>query len=556
GRSLRDVIRAEGALPLSRAVSIARQACSALAAAHALGITHRDIKPDNILLARAPDGNDLVKVLDFGIAKVKEGSFDTGEGYTPTQTGMVMGTPQYISPEQAMGKRGAEVDGRSDLYSLGVVLYEMVTGRLPFESDTAMGMILHHLQTTPTPPQIARADLSIPAPLSELLMRALQKERDRRFASADEMLAALDAVAALPLPATPIPPRRPERSRASPVPAPTPAPADKSTPRPALTHVDDIEDRPTRALPQRTPATPLPPLPTAIPPLPRGEPTPVPSTAVPEALWLALLLLPLRLVLLPLRFFRRRRRGRPPSPVTVVQRRRVLPWWLMGRWWFWVGFGLLASVLSHSNRDQRRRASREIETPLAVEGPAEPSAAPEAPSGRHRGHAPAASDEKLQGKVEAALASSKLTREEDVDVSVEDGLVTLSGHVSSSQAAEVAQALAGAVAGRDKVRSRLTVSEDNPGLPPMWPDLSGIPFLSPPAPGTPQARALAELLQKGKAALKDGRPEEALGIFGAALNLDPGNKAAHEGLAAAGREMSRRHIPVPSPPGAPTPPPS
>ena len=169
---------------------------------------------------------------------------------------------------------------------------------------------------------------------------------------------------------------------------------------------------------------------------------------------------------------------------------------------------------------------------------------------------PAASDEKLQGKVEAALASSKLTREEDVDVSVEDGLVTLSGHVSSSQAAEVAQALAGAVAGRDKVRSRLTVSEDNPGLPPKWPDLSGIPFLSPPAPGTPQARALAELLQKGKAALKDGRPEEALGIFGAALNLDPGNKAAHEGLAAAGREMSRRHIPVPSPPGAPTPPPS
>src|SRR5207244_1010567 len=126
-----------------------------------------------------------------------------------------------------------------------------------------------------------------------------------------------------------------------------------------------------------------------------------------------------------------------------------------------------------------RRASREIETPLAVEGPAEPSAAPEAPSGRHRGHAPAASDEKLQGKVEAALASSKLTREEDVDVSVEDGLVTLSGHVSSSQAAEVAQALAGAVAGRDKVRSRLTVSEDNPDLPPMWPDLSGIPFLSP-----------------------------------------------------------------------------
>ena len=111
---------------------------------------------------------------------------------------MIVGTPQYISPEQAMGKRGDEVDGRADLYSLGVVLYEMVTGRLPFQSDTAMGMLLHHLQTAPTPPSLARPDLDIPAPLTDVLMRALQKDRDQRFASAEEMLAALDGVAALP----------------------------------------------------------------------------------------------------------------------------------------------------------------------------------------------------------------------------------------------------------------------------------------------------------------------------------------------------------------------
>jgi serine/threonine-protein kinase len=205
GKNLREVIRAEGAFEVARAAAIGRQVASALAAAHALGITHRDIKPDNILLTVGPDGQAQAKVLDFGIAKVREGSFDVGPGYTPTETGMVVGTPQYVSPEQAMGKRGDQLDGRSDLYSLGVTLYEMITGRLPFESTTPMEMILHHVQTPPPPPQKVRPDLALPPAVSALLMRALQKEPGRRFRTAEEMADALEALTVLP--ATAVSPR-------------------------------------------------------------------------------------------------------------------------------------------------------------------------------------------------------------------------------------------------------------------------------------------------------------------------------------------------------------
>ncbi len=190
GRNLRATIEQQGALPLDRALNIARQAASALAAAHRLGITHRDIKPDNIVLVPLPDGKDMVKVLDFGIAKLRETS-GGGGAYTATQTGMVIGTPQYISPEQAAGKRGEEIDGRADLYSLGVVLYEMVTGRLPFESDTPMGLLLQHMQAAPRPPQEIRPDLDIPEPVSALLMKCLEKEPGKRFQSAEELISAL-----------------------------------------------------------------------------------------------------------------------------------------------------------------------------------------------------------------------------------------------------------------------------------------------------------------------------------------------------------------------------
>ncbi len=251
GRSLRETIRTEGALPPARAVGIARQVASALAAAHTLGIVHRDIKPDNIVLARDPDGTERAKVLDFGISKVKEGVLADELGHDPTRTGLVVGTPQYLSPEQAMGKRGDELDGRADLYSLGVVLYEMVTGRIPFESDTALGVILHHLQTPPPPPHLVRPDLNIPAPLSDLLLRALEKDRDRRFPSAPDMLAALEALPAL--------------SAATPPGKTATLPPLPQTPRPAATAAADIGEMPT-----------LPRVPTPV------SPPPLPPTAAHE----------------------------------------------------------------------------------------------------------------------------------------------------------------------------------------------------------------------------------------------------------------------------------
>jgi serine/threonine-protein kinase len=252
GRSLREAIRAEGALPPARAVAIARQVASALATAHGLGIVHRDIKPDNIVLTRDPDGGERAKVLDFGISKVKEGVLADELGHDPTRTGLVVGTPQYLSPEQAMGKRGDELDGRADLYSLGVVLYEMVTGRIPFESDTALGVILHHLQTPPTPAHLVRPDLDIPAPLSDLLMKAMEKDRDRRYASALELLAALEALPALP-------DTVPARTTATLPPLP-------QTPRPAATSAADIGEMPT------LPRVPTPAVPPPLPPTVMQEP--------------------------------------------------------------------------------------------------------------------------------------------------------------------------------------------------------------------------------------------------------------------------------------------
>jgi serine/threonine protein kinase len=192
GQNLRTVIRREGPLPTLRALRIAAQVVSALAAAHKLGIIHRDIKPDNIHLIRLSDGSDFVKVLDFGIAKFTQGLSSSAL----TGSGLVVGTPQYVSPEQAMGKQAGDLDGRSDLYTLGIVLYEMVTGRVPFDSDTPVGLLVHHLHTAPVPPDQLRPDLGIPASVSELLMKALQKNPEHRFRNADEMLNAINTLEA------------------------------------------------------------------------------------------------------------------------------------------------------------------------------------------------------------------------------------------------------------------------------------------------------------------------------------------------------------------------
>src|SRR5208337_2260338 len=193
GKSLKTLIAEEGPLRVPRVCSITKQVASALDAAHRLGMVHRDIKPDNIALIESPEG-ELVKVLDFGIAKMKEARLGDTSGMTLTGMGMVIGTPQYMSPEQAMGKRGDELDGRADLYSLGVVMYQMLTADLPFKADTTMEMLLAHMQKAPAPINVLHPELSVPEAAAALTMRLLEKNRDMRPASARVLIQEIEKI--------------------------------------------------------------------------------------------------------------------------------------------------------------------------------------------------------------------------------------------------------------------------------------------------------------------------------------------------------------------------
>jgi len=196
GESLRQRLRKARVLAPEFALKIAAQTCSALSAAHQKGIIHRDIKPQNLLLARTADGRQTLKVIDFGIAKVRE---EAGLGFTGMMTGTTgffVGTPEYASPEQAQGVRGSELDGRTDLYSLGLVLYEMMTGGLPFAADTPVAVLVQRIQARPAPLDESRPDLHFSPDVSNLVMTALERERENRFPSAEEMQRAIGAVLA------------------------------------------------------------------------------------------------------------------------------------------------------------------------------------------------------------------------------------------------------------------------------------------------------------------------------------------------------------------------
>jgi serine/threonine-protein kinase len=201
GHSLKDVIAHDAPLSSSTACSIVKQVAAALSAAHALGVVHRDIKPANIVLAetgleRTRDlETRLVKVLDFGIAKIKE-SHLLSSALTGTETGIVVGTPAYMSPEQALGKRGDAIDGRSDLYSLGIVMYQMLTGDLPFEASTTMEMLLAHIQVQPRDIRQLQQAPKIPPALSTLVMACLQKDPSSRPATASELIASIAEIEA------------------------------------------------------------------------------------------------------------------------------------------------------------------------------------------------------------------------------------------------------------------------------------------------------------------------------------------------------------------------
>jgi eukaryotic-like serine/threonine-protein kinase len=178
GRTLKELLVKNGPTPVPIAIDYARQILGALAFAHRNGIVHRDIKPHNIVVG----GDGRLKVTDFGIARSGASQM--------TEAGSIVGTAQYLSPEQA---RGAPVDPRSDLYSLGIVLYEMLTGKVPFTGDTPVEIAMKHLSQVPDPPSKLRSD--VPHDLDAVVMRALAKDPEQRYSSAEEMDADLARVA-------------------------------------------------------------------------------------------------------------------------------------------------------------------------------------------------------------------------------------------------------------------------------------------------------------------------------------------------------------------------
>jgi serine/threonine protein kinase len=187
GQTLGEVIKTGGPIPARRAVKILRQVASALSAAHQAGIVHRDLKPENVFLVGGVAGgaaSDDVRVVDFGAAKIIGSS-------RVTRQGIVFGTPHYMSPEQASGQ---PVDHRADLYSLGIIMYEMFTGRVPFEADTYMGVLTQHMFVQPLRPSEVHPAARELGALEEITMVCLAKKPEERYGSMDELVAALDEV--------------------------------------------------------------------------------------------------------------------------------------------------------------------------------------------------------------------------------------------------------------------------------------------------------------------------------------------------------------------------
>jgi serine/threonine-protein kinase len=198
GRNLFQILKAEAPLSRERIVDILRQTLAALAVAHDMGVVHRDLKPENIIVVPSTndegDVREVVKVCDFGMAKISASRLEDEEHASEklTSHGVVVGTPEYMSPEQG---KGEPLDGRSDLYSVGVVLYQLLTGRLPFTAESAVGVLLKHLIEEPIAP--SQLVPGVDPHLESVALRAMRKRPDERFASAREMRAALTSARAL-----------------------------------------------------------------------------------------------------------------------------------------------------------------------------------------------------------------------------------------------------------------------------------------------------------------------------------------------------------------------
>jgi serine/threonine protein kinase/tetratricopeptide (TPR) repeat protein len=178
GEDLKSFIRRSGQLNVGKTIAIAKQICAGLSEAHGMGIVHRDLKPSNIMIDK--DGN--ARIMDFGIARSLKGKGITGAG-------MIIGTPEYMSPEQVDGK---ETDQRSDIYSLGIILYKMLTGRLPYEGETPLSIAVQHKSGTPKNPQVYNAQ--IPDDLAKTILKCMEKEKSDRYQNAEDLSDALDNI--------------------------------------------------------------------------------------------------------------------------------------------------------------------------------------------------------------------------------------------------------------------------------------------------------------------------------------------------------------------------
>jgi serine/threonine protein kinase len=204
GRDLAQVIRDDFPLPLRRVGRIMQQVLMALDEAHAHGIIHRDLKPSNIMLIQRRGEQDFVKVCDFGIAKATLGDSEEDRAAMLTIQGLVCGTPEYMSPEQA---RAESLDGRADLYSAAVILFQLMTGDIPFRADSPMGIISRHLAEPPVPPSRRRPDLDIPRAVDDIVARGMEKNRELRFPTAMAFRDAIDVMLNATIgPMTPLPP--------------------------------------------------------------------------------------------------------------------------------------------------------------------------------------------------------------------------------------------------------------------------------------------------------------------------------------------------------------
>lgn len=193
GKSVADILEKEGPMPPARVENIMRQVCGSLEEAHGHGIVHRDLKPDNVVLCERAGQKDWVEVLDFGIAK-RSSEHDPNEAKL-TQQGMVLGTPPYMSPEQFTGQ---PIDSRSDIYALGVMAYEMLTGRLPWQANTAWEWASKHMTEPPTPLDSQPLGAHVPPAMRAAIQRALAKNKDERFASVKQFFEAFSGAAGAP----------------------------------------------------------------------------------------------------------------------------------------------------------------------------------------------------------------------------------------------------------------------------------------------------------------------------------------------------------------------